>query len=60
MFYLSSIGVYIVDTEDAYKEAIEKSFTYEDEVVMTHEMLKYKLTKNRKRSIFLLLIYVIF
>ena len=30
----SSIGVYIVDTEDAYREAIEKSFTYEDEVVI--------------------------
>lgn len=30
----SSIGVYIVDTEDAYKEAIEKSFRYEDEVVI--------------------------
>lgn len=30
----SSIGVYIVDTEAAYKEALEKSFTYEDEVVI--------------------------
>jgi len=30
----SSIGVYIVDTEEAYKEAIEKSFRYEDEVVI--------------------------
>ncbi len=30
----SSIGVYIVDTEEAYKDAIEKSFTYEDEVVI--------------------------
>lgn len=30
----SSIGVYIVDTEEAYREAIEKSFTYEDEVVI--------------------------
>lgn len=30
----SSIGVYIVDTEEDYKEAIAKSFTYEDEVVI--------------------------
>lgn len=30
----SSIGVYIVDTEEAYKDAIEKSFRYEDEVVI--------------------------
>lgn len=30
----SSIGVYIVDTEEDYKNAIEKSFTYEDEVVI--------------------------
>lgn len=30
----SSIGVYIVDTEEEYKEAIEKSFNYEDEVVI--------------------------
>lgn len=30
----SSIGVYIVDTEQEYKEAIEKSFFYEDEVVI--------------------------
>ncbi len=30
----SSIGVYIVDTEEEYKEAIEKSFCYEDEVVI--------------------------
>ena len=30
----SSIGVYIVDTEDAYKDAIKKSFKYEDEVVI--------------------------
>ena len=30
----SSIGVYIVDTEEAYREAIEKSFKYEDEVVI--------------------------
>ena len=30
----SSIGVYIVDTEEAYKEAIENSFRYEDEVVI--------------------------
>ena len=30
----SSIGVYIVDTEEAYLEAIEKSFCYEDEVVI--------------------------
>ena len=30
----SSIGVYIVNTEKDYKEAIEKSFTYEDEVVI--------------------------
>ena len=30
----SSIGVYIVDTEEAYRDALEKSFTYEDEVVI--------------------------
>ena len=30
----SSIGVYIVNTEEEYKKAIEKSFTYEDEVVI--------------------------
>lgn len=30
----SSIGVYIVDTEDAYQDAIEKSFCLEDEVVI--------------------------
>ena len=30
----SSIGVYIVNTEEEYKEAIEKSFNYEDEVVI--------------------------
>ncbi len=30
----SSIGVYIVNTETEYKEAIEKSFAYEDEVVI--------------------------
>ena len=30
----SSIGVYIVDTEGEYREAIEKSFKYEDEVVI--------------------------
>ncbi len=30
----SSIGVYIVNTEEEYKDAIEKSFTYEDEVVI--------------------------
>lgn len=30
----SSIGVYIVDTEEAYQDAVEKSFTYEDEVVI--------------------------
>jgi D-alanine-D-alanine ligase len=30
----SSIGVYIVNTEDEYREAIEKSFKYEDEVVI--------------------------
>lgn len=30
----SSIGVYIVDTEEDYKEAIENSFRYEDEVVI--------------------------
>lgn len=30
----SSIGVYIVDTEADYKDALEKSFTYEDEVVI--------------------------
>ena len=30
----SSIGVYIVDTEEGYREALEKSFCYEDEVVV--------------------------
>lgn len=30
----SSIGVYIVDTEEAYKEAVKKSFRYEDEIVV--------------------------
>ena len=30
----SSIGVYIVDTMDAYKEAVENSFRYEDEIVI--------------------------
>lgn len=30
----SSIGVYIVDTEREYKDAIEKSFCYENEVVI--------------------------
>lgn len=30
----SSIGVYIVNTEAEYREAIEKSFKYEDEVVI--------------------------
>jgi len=30
----SSIGVYIVNTEEEYKKAIEKSFNYEDEVVI--------------------------
>jgi len=30
----SSIGVYIVNTEEEYREAIEKSFRYEDEVVI--------------------------
>lgn len=30
----SSIGVYIVNTEQEYADAIEKSFTYEDEVVI--------------------------
>lgn len=30
----SSIGVYIVGTEKDYRDAIEKSFTYEDEVVI--------------------------
>lgn len=30
----SSIGVFIVNTEDEYKDAIEKSFTYEDEIVI--------------------------
>ena len=30
----SSIGVYIVDTEEAYRDALEKSFEYEDEVVV--------------------------
>lgn len=30
----SSIGVYIVNTEAEYKEALKKSFSYEDEVVV--------------------------
>lgn len=30
----SSIGVYIADTDEAYAEALEKSFRYEDEVVV--------------------------
>ena len=30
----SSIGVYIVNTEVEYREALEKSFSYEDEVVV--------------------------
>ena len=30
----SSIGVYIVNTEDEYKDALEKSFRYEDEIVI--------------------------
>lgn len=30
----SSIGVYIVETDEDYREAIEKSFRYEDEVVI--------------------------
>lgn len=30
----SSIGVYIVETEKEYRDAIEKSFKYEDEVVI--------------------------
>lgn len=30
----SSIGVYIVDTEADYRDALEKSFAYEDEVVI--------------------------
>lgn len=30
----SSIGVYIVETEEAYREAIANSFTYEDEIVI--------------------------
>lgn len=30
----SSIGVYIVETEEAYQEAVEKSFRYEDEIVV--------------------------
>lgn len=30
----SSIGVYIVNTEEEYREAIEKSFCYEDEIVV--------------------------
>lgn len=30
----SSIGVYIVQTEEEYKEALDKSFCYEDEVVI--------------------------
>ena len=30
----SSIGVYIVNTEEEYKEAMENSFRYEDEVVI--------------------------
>ena len=30
----SSIGVYIVNTEEEYNEALEKSFRYEDELVI--------------------------
>ena len=30
----SSIGVYIANTEEEYKEAVEKSFCYEDEIVI--------------------------
>lgn len=30
----SSIGVYIVSTEEEYQKALEKSFTYEDEIVI--------------------------
>ncbi len=30
----SSIGVYIVDTEEDYQDAIEKSFRYEEEIVI--------------------------
>lgn len=30
----SSIGVYIVETEEAYKDAVEHSFRYEDEIVV--------------------------
>lgn len=30
----SSIGVYIVSTEEEYREALEKSFAYEDEIVV--------------------------
>lgn len=30
----SSIGVYIAETEDEYAEALEKSFCYEDEIVV--------------------------
>jgi D-alanine-D-alanine ligase len=30
----SSIGVYIAHTDEEYREALEKSFTYEDEVVI--------------------------
>lgn len=30
----SSIGVYIVETEEAYKDALENSFCYEDEIVI--------------------------
>lgn len=30
----SSIGVYIVNTEDEYEDALEKSFRYEDEVIV--------------------------
>ena len=30
----SSIGVYIVNTEEEYREALEKSFQYEDELII--------------------------
>lgn len=30
----SSIGVYIADTEDEFRQALEKSFRYEDEVIV--------------------------
>ena len=33
----SSIGVYIVNTEEEYKDAVEKAFQYEDEVVIEDE-----------------------